>query len=81
MAKKIVKKVDSKKVMKTEVMAIIEKALADAGYVVKAGEDFGMTSGTIVIKGDKCDVQLKPITPKAGVDHYEELEEEEEVEA
>ena len=78
MAKKVVKKVDQKKVEKAKVMDVIQKALEAAGYIVKDGEDFGFTAGTVVVKGDKCDVQIKPITPKAGVDHYEELVDEDE---
>ena len=78
MAKKTVKKVDVKKVAKVEVMDVITKALVAAGYTVGDGVDFGMTAGTVVVHGAKVDVQLKPITPKAGVDRYEALEVEDE---
>jgi hypothetical protein len=78
MGKKVVKKVDAKKVEKAKVMDIVAKALAEAGYTVAFGEDFGFTAGTIVVKGEKCDVQLKPITPKVGLDRYEVLVDEEE---
>lgn len=71
MSKKVVKKVDAKKVEKAKVMDVVREALEAAGYTVNAGEDFGFTAGTIVVKGEKTDVQIKPITPKAGVDRYE----------
>lgn len=73
-----VKKVDVKKVAKSEVMGIVAKALTDAGYVVADGADYGMTGGTLVVATEKCDVQIKPITPKAGVDRYEALPADEE---
>ncbi len=79
MAKKTVKKVDVKKVAKANIMDVVGKALMEAGYeVFLTGEDFGFTQGTIVCRTDKCDVQIKPITPKTGIDFYELLEEEEE---
>lgn len=78
MAKKTVKKVDVKKVAKVDVMEVVANALKEAGYDVFDGADvFGFTQGTVVCRTDKCDVQIKPITPKVGIDFYEELEEEE----
>lgn len=83
MAKKIVKKVDVKKVEKERIAQIVREALEAAGYGVADGADYGFTAGTLVAKGTKVDVQIKPITPKAGVDRYEalEVEEDEEVQA
>jgi len=78
MAKKAIKKVDFKKVEKVSIMKVVSEALRSAGYAVEDGEDFGFTSGTVVVKGEKCDIQLKPISPKAGLERYEALEEEEE---
>lgn len=80
MSKKAVKKVDVKKVEKDKVMEIVRAALVAAGYGVDDGADFGFTAGTVVVKGAKCDVQIKPITPKAGVDRYEALVDEDEEE-
>ena len=80
MAKKIVKKVDVKKVEKERIAQIVREALEAAGYGVADGTDYGFTAGTLVAKGTKVDVQIKPITPKAGVDRYESLVEEVEVE-
>ena len=80
MAKKIVKKVDVKKVEKERIAQIVREALEAAGYDVADGVDYGFTGGTLVAKGAKVDVQIKPITPKAGVDRYEPLEDEEEEE-
>ena len=70
------KKVDVKAVAKAEVMAIVAQALQTAGYMVKEGVDFGMTKGTLIVGTEQTDVQIKPITPKAGITRYE-IEEEE----
>ena len=78
MAKKTVKKVDFKKVTKLEVSNLISDMLQGVkGVSVHDGKDFGFTEGTLVLRGEKCDVQIKLITPKAGVDRYESLVEEE----
>lgn len=76
MANKI-KKVDLKKVNKMEMSKLLTETLKANGYDVHEGEKFGMTAGTLVVKLELCDIQIKLITPKAGVDHYEELQEEE----
>lgn len=73
MAKKI-KKINPKDTQKNEVMTVVRDALVKAGYEVLDGEDFAMTKGTVVVRAGVCDVQLKPITPKAGVDRYEVVE-------
>lgn len=70
MAKKT-KKINPKDTQKNEVMIVVREALANAGYEVLDGEDFAMTKGTVVVRAGVCDVQLKPITPKAGIDRYE----------
>lgn len=72
MANKKMKKINPKDTQKNEVMSVVREALANAGYEVLDGEDFAMTKGTVVIRAGVCDVQLKPITPKAGIDRYEE---------
>ena len=77
MAKKTVKKVDVKKVAKMKVMEIVCEALEAAGIPVLDGEDYGDTAGTIIARTEKCDVKIRPITPKAGLERYERLEEEE----
>lgn len=68
---KTVKKVDPKATFKSEIMSIVESALVAAGVTVTDGEKFGMTKGTLVVSGADFDLQLKPITPKAGVSRYE----------
>ena len=73
-----VKKINEKEVVKNEVMEVISNALADMGLTIDNGENYGFTKGTIVVHHDKCDIQIKPITPKAGVTRYEELADEEE---
>ena len=70
------KKVNPKDIRKADVMGVIKSALLEKGYEIMDGVDFGMTKGTIVVGTDICDVQIKPITPKAGVDRYSIPEEE-----
>ena len=75
-AKKVVKrtkKVNEKDIAKNEIMAIIKKALEDNGISFKDGVDYGMTKGTIIVEHEKADVQIKPITPKAGITRYQEV--------
>ncbi len=76
MAKKTTKKVDMKKVAKLAVSEQVRALFASQGIVVEDGLDFGFTEGTLVLRTDKCDVQVKLITPKAGIDRYEKLEDE-----
>ena len=64
------KKVNEKDVAKEQVMEVIQKALVEAGYDFKDGVEYGMTRGTIIVVHDKADVQIKPISPKAGIDRY-----------
>lgn len=66
-----VKKVDPKAVAKKALMETVSNALTSAGFEVLDGSEFGMTAGTIVIRTAETDIQLKPITPKAGVTRYE----------
>ena len=75
-AKKVVKrtkKVNEKDIAKNEVMAIIQKALEENGIDFKDGVDYGMTKGTIIVEHEKADVQIKPISPKAGLERYQEI--------
>jgi len=67
------KKVNEKDIAKEEIMAIIQKALEDNGISFKDGVDYGMTKGTIIVEHEKADVQIKPITPKAGLIRYQEV--------
>ncbi len=74
--KKVVKrtkKVNEKDIAKEEIMAIIHKALEENGINYKDGVDYGMTKGTIIVEHEKADVQIKPITPKAGLTRYQEV--------
>jgi len=77
MAKKT-KKVDNKKVAKLALSTQIQEALEAAGLKVSSGDDYAMTAGTLVVSTEKCDVQVKFITPKAGTDRYEVLVDEDE---
>ena len=67
------KKVNEKDIAKDEIMAIIHKAFEDNGISFKDGVDYGMTKGTIIVEHEKADVQIKPITPKAGTTRYQEV--------
>ena len=67
------KKVNEKDIAKDEIMAIIRKALEENGIEYKEGVDYGMTKGTIIVEHDKADVQIKPISPKAGLNRYQEI--------
>lgn len=67
------KKVNEKDIAKEEIMAIIHKALEENGISFKDGVDYGMTKGTIIVEHEKADVQIKPITPKAGITRYQEV--------
>jgi len=67
------KKVNEKDIAKEEIMAIIHKALEDNGISFKDGVNYGMTKGTIIVEHEKADVQIKPITPKAGITRYQEV--------
>lgn len=71
------KKVNPKDIAKKEIMAIIQKALEENGIEFKDGIDYGMTKGTIIVNHKIADVQIKPISPKAGLDRYQEVVEEE----
>lgn len=68
---KNVKKVDPKAVAKKSVMAIVTEALVANGMQVADGSEFGMTAGTVIVRLEQFDVQIKPITPKTGVERYE----------
>ena len=71
MAKKIVKKVDVKKVSKLEVSAKVKELFEGLGIEVGEGSEFGFTEGTLVLKLEKCDIQVKLIAPKSGIERYE----------
>ena len=70
------KKVNVKEVAKAEIMTIIENALTSAGVDFKSGENYGMTKGTIIVSHSNSDVQIKPISPKSGLERYIEQVEE-----
>lgn len=78
MAKKVTKKVDFKKVAKMEVSTKVAEFFEGLGIEVESGADFGFTEGTLVLHMEKSDVQIKLITPKAGLERYVKLEDEEE---
>lgn len=68
----------AKETMKNEVVNAVKTALENLGYEMDTDhESYGFTKGTLVVKGENTDVQIKFMTPKAGLDHYEKEEEEE----
>ena len=74
---KKVKKVDVKKEAKLELSALFAEFLEAKGIEVDANyEDYVFTAGTLVVRMEKTDVQVKLITPKAGLDRYTVVEEE-----
>lgn len=79
MAKKI-KKVDVKMEAKLEVSAAITEALKTAGFEVLDGTEFGFTKGSLVARHTATDVQIKLVAPKAGIERYEVLTDEDEAE-
>lgn len=72
------KKVNPKDLAKERVMAIIRESLEQVDIDYEDGAEYGMTKGTIVVHIDGYDVQIKPITPKAGSSCYQKVEYEEE---
>lgn len=75
MAKKM-KKVNPKDAAKTNLMKTIRESLEQLEISVEDGVEFGFTKGTLVIHAPECDIQLKPITPKVGIDRYAKAEDE-----
>ena len=68
------KKVDFKKVSKQELSKLFEEFLTEKGIEVSSNaEDFAFTQGTLVVHMEKTDVQVKLITPKAGLDRYQQV--------
>ncbi len=80
--KKVIKKkkVNPKELAKQKIMAIIRESLEQVGIDYEDGTEYGMTKGTIVVHVDDYDVQIKPITPKVGLNRYQKVEYEEEEE-
>lgn len=68
------KKVDAKKVAKQELSDLFEEFLTEKGIKVSSNaEDFAFTQGTLVVHMEDTDVQVKLITPKAGLKRYQEV--------
>ena len=68
------KKVDVKKLAKQELSDLIKEFLMEKGIKVSSNaEDFGFTQGTLIVHMENTDVQVKLITPKAGLDRYQQV--------
>lgn len=66
------KKVDLKKVAKENLSKEIAQFLIDRGYGVKTDvAEFGFSGGTLVVEDPATDIQVKFVTPKAGITRYE----------
>ena len=71
------KKIDVKVVAKENMSKVLAEFFESRGLKVEDGEEYGKTAGTLIIKkgGDlPCDMQVKLITPKRGVDEYSKEE-------
>ena len=63
---------------KLELSKLLAEFLAEKGVAVHTdAEDYGFTEGTLVVETEACDVQVKFITPEAGVTKYEVVSEDE----
>lgn len=71
------KKANPKQAAKNEVRLAIETAINNMGLEVSKGEDYGFTKDTVVVHTETCDIQVKLVAPKAGIDRYELLEDDE----
>ena len=77
MAKKTTKKVNVKEQFKNEIFNILTETFNqleiefDVDY-----QKYGFTKNTIIVKGAECDIQIKLVTPKAGINRYNIVEEE-----
>ena len=68
------KKVDVKKLAKQELSDLFKEFLLEKGFEVSSNaEDFGFTQGTLVVHMENTDVQVKLITPKAGLERYQQV--------
>lgn len=68
------KKVDVKRLAKATLSQELAAFLTEKGYDVHENhEDFGFTGGTLVVGMKDTDVQLKLITPKAGLERYQQV--------
>lgn len=68
------KKVDVKRVAKQELSKLFQEFLMEKGIEVSSNaEDFAFTQGTLVVHMEKTDVQVKLITPKAGLERYQQV--------
>ena len=72
---KTVKKVDPKAIAKNSLMDSLKSFLESQDLEVLDGKTYGFTAGTLIVRMEDTDIQLKPITPKAGVTRYEVVEE------
>lgn len=71
------KKINPKEIGKNKVMEILKECLTQNDISFENGEEFGFTKGTLVLHLEEFDMQLKPITPKTGVERYEKFKDEE----
>ena len=71
------KKIDVKVVAKENMSKTLAEFFESKGLKVEDGEEYGKTAGTLIIKKGEdlpCDMQVKLITPKRGVDEYSKEE-------
>lgn len=68
------KKVDVKAAAKRDLSKLFADFLVAQGIDVSTNaEDFAFTAGTLVVHMENTDVQVKLITPKAGLERYQQV--------
>lgn len=72
------KKVNVKDMAKKELNKAIVELFEKAEIDWETGEDYGFTKGTLVVHMENTDVQIKFVTPKAGLDRYEKPKDDDE---
>ena len=69
------KKADVKMVEKERVSKVLIEGGIGGDLTILSGDLFGFTKGSFVVRTDVCDIQVKLISPKAGITRYELIEE------
>jgi hypothetical protein len=65
------KKVNVKAEAKAQISKMLEQYFYEMGLVVHSNAaDYGASEGTLFVEMPECDVQIKLVTPKAGISRY-----------
>ena len=80
MAKKT-KAPNDKDILKNEIHELLKATFEQLEIEIDTDhEKYGLTKGTIIVKGEKCDLQIKLMSPNSNLIRYKPLEEEKEEE-